>query len=483
MRFLIKYLLIMALGFTLGVSFLFVRHMTGRPGLETWHLAALQAEPSGEEIDRMSGLQDYLDRESMVFEQLEKTVHRSAEKLPISSLSRFQRGSWSDPTGFDTNWNRTFELPAQSPRANILMLHGMSDSPYSLKPLAESLHQSGCRVILLRLPGHGTAPAGLTQVKWPDLTAAVRLAARELTSPADPGTPLYLVGYSNGAALALEYTASSLLGEALRKPDGLVLISPAISISPVANLAKWHLRLARLPGLRKLAWLSIEPEFDPYKYNSFAVNGAMQVNLLTKRVHRQIDDLADGGALADFPPVLAMQSLADATTPAKGLIDRLMKRLAPNGHKLVLFDINRLAADMAILRNTHRQTVEELMSRQLPFTVALVTNKTATGNAVEIREKPAGGTTVTLTPTDLTWPPGVYSLSHVALPFPVTDPIYGLQPHTGFSLGRLEPRGETGLLTIPVSNLLRLRSNPFYDILERQVASSILGEQAVQGER
>jgi hypothetical protein len=72
----------------------------------------------------------------------------------------------------------------------------------------------------------------------------------------------------------------------------------------------------------------------------------------------------------------------------------------------------------------------------------------------------------------LIYPGEVYSLSHVAVPFPVTDALYGMNPGTeewfGVNLGQLTARGEVGVLIIPLDSLIRVASNPFFPyILER----------------
>ena len=60
-------------------------------------------------------------------------------------------------------------------------------------------------------------------------------------------------------------------------------------------------------------------------------------------------------------------------------------------------------------------------------------------------------------------------LSHIALPFPPDDPLYGVQPPEDQKmvfLGQIPIQGERGLLLFPADWLLRLRHNPFYDYLE-----------------
>ena len=70
------------------------------------------------------------------------------------------------------------------------------------------------------------------------------------------------------------------------------------------------------------------------------------------------------------------------------------------------------------------------------------------------------------------WPAELYSLSHVALPFSVTDPLYGAEPEgKGLHIGLVSPRGEVGILSVPARNLLRLRYNPFYPYLQQRVLS------------
>ena len=43
-----------------------------------------------------------------------------------------------------------------------LLIHGLTDSPYSMRALAGSLHARGFEVTVLRLPGHGTLPSMMT---------------------------------------------------------------------------------------------------------------------------------------------------------------------------------------------------------------------------------------------------------------------------------------------------------------------------------
>jgi hypothetical protein len=54
----------------------------------------------------------------------------------------------------------------------------------------------------------------------------------------------------------------------------------------------------------------------------------------------------------------------------------------------------------------------------------------------------------------------------VALPFPMSDSLYGLKPDEredfGIHLGAIAPRGERGVLIVNLDTLLRVSSNPFF---------------------
>jgi len=275
----------------------------------------------------------------------------------------------------------------------------------------------------------------------------------------------------------VEHAVAAVEDPALTPVAGLVLISPAIGVTPLAALAVWQARLGSLLGLPKLAWNTILPELDPFKYSSFAVNAGDQVRQLTAAVSAGLDRLEAQGRLGELPPVLAFQSLADATVSSRAVVDRLFLRLQGAGHELVDFDLNRRAAAEALLRSDPKPSVAaDLGERVLPFTLAFVTNESETSPDVVLRTKPAGSATSRERALGLSWPPGVFSLTHVALPFPSDDPLYGAPgaPESpGIALGRAELRGERGLLALSPSELVRLRWNPFYDFLEARVVEAL----------
>lgn len=456
-----------ALGALLTLVAGFVFYLNGRPELEVWHTADLDEEFT---VDSpVDSFADYLALEDRLFIQLEEQVYRRTGPAAEHEINRYRRGGLADPGRWSPNWNRSYLLEADRPRAMVLLLHGLSDSPYSLRSMAQRLHGAGATALGLRLPGHGTAPSGLVRVRWQDMAAAVSLAVRNLAEK-EPDLPLYIVGYSNGAALAVHHVLSGLDDPTVPRVAGLALLSPEIGVTGVAALAVWQARLGQLLGMEKLAWNEILPEYEPFKYGSFAVNAGDLSHRLTGEIQGQITRLKNAGQLEAMPPILAFSSVIDATVQAPALVSQLFNRLPAGGHELVLLDINRQAEVEQLLTWSPDEMLAAL--QQAPrdtFELRLVTNENDRSSSVVVRHWQHGRGEVSQEPLDLEWPRGVYSLSHVALPFPPDDPLYGgypTEPGPGIQLGNISIRGERGALAFTEASLVRLRWNPFYTYLE-----------------
>lgn len=444
--------------------------MNGQPDLSVWHLANLDEEFSLE--SDIENFDQYLALEERLFRQLDEVVYENVPQGVGHIVNRYSRGSRSDPEIWPRNWNRSFILPSDDPRAGVLLLHGLSDSPYSLRNIGERLSDQGAMVVGLRVPGHGTAPSGLVETTWQDMAAAVRLAARHVRDNIGD-RPVYIVGYSNGGALAMEYALAALDDESMLQATGIILISPEIGVSGAAALAVWQGRIGHLLGLEKLAWNVVLPEYDPFKYGSFAVNAGDLAHRITLHIQEQLTSLQGSSKLNNLPPILAFQSGVDATVTASALVANLFDRLPSAKHELVLFDINRRADISMLLKQDPGEVFGPLLAREnRSFDLTLVTNEYQESNRVVAITDSGSGTDDPETIYIGDWPVGVYSLSHVALPFSPTDPVYGgpqAAPSPGIALGNLSPRGERGVLYISGTEVLRLRWNPFYHYVEQRL--------------
>jgi alpha-beta hydrolase superfamily lysophospholipase len=463
---------------------LFVGGMTMRiwmtrnaPELEIWH-TFVPDEIDASEIDR-ADWRSYVAAEARLFDAVSAEVASHLEPEDRGPFNRYYAGSEVHPSRFPVDWNRSFTLePAAAPRGVVVLLHGLTDSPYSLRHVAELYRQQGFVALAIRLPAHGTVPGALSRVHWQTWSAATRLAMREAHTRAEGSLPIHLVGYSNGGALAVKYALDALGDASLPRPSRIVLFSPMIGVAEGARFAGMAGWPAMLPSFAKSAWLDNLPEFNPFKYGSFPVNAARQSYLLTDALRRQLLAESKAGRLAALPPMLTFQSIVDATVRASAVVDVLYTQLPANGSELVLFDINRnLRFDRFIRPGASAALGELLPAQRHDYAISVVTNESSDSPRMEVRLTPAGSSETKASPLTLAYPPNVFSLSHIALPFPIDDALYGLEPRTdenyGISLGTLGLRGERGVLIAAADNASRISSNPFFSFVLERISQQI----------
>ncbi|EEQ10343.1 hypothetical protein ymoll0001_440 [Yersinia mollaretii ATCC 43969] len=430
------------------------------------------------EIDKASWA-DYIKAENNIFDEVRINVTEKLEPRTEVPLNRYYSGSSIYPPHFKNDWNRSYILqPDGKPKGAVVLLHGLTDTPYSLRHIAENYRQRGYVAIGIRLPAHGSVPAALTDVEWQDWLAATRLAVREAKALSGPDLPLHVVGFSNGGALAMKYTLDSMDDPALAKPARVILISPMIGVTSFARFAGVAGWPAIFPAFAKAAWLGIVPEFNPFKYNSFPVNAARQSYLLTSVLQQQIARDARNNKMDELPPILTFQSLMDSTVSTRAVVTALYNHLPKNGSEVVLFDLNRAASFGPLLRTSSYTA----LARLLPppprnYSATVITNVSPQSNETVAITTLAGQTNETSVPTGLEYPPDIFSLSHVALPFPMSDSLYGRYPDPrdqyGISLGTFAARGERAVLVVGLDSLMRISSNPFYPYMLQRIDDKI----------
>ncbi|HSC66425.1 MAG TPA: alpha/beta fold hydrolase [Cellvibrio sp.] len=435
-----------------------------------WHRIELKEEFTAEDVTDQYSWQDYLAQEERVFKEL-------AEKLAAEDTTngyRYAPNSQFNPLLQTPNWNRTFVLTPKEIRAGIVMLHGLSDSPYSVRALALALEQQGFLVIGLRVPGHGTIPSALLEAKWQDWVAATRLAALEVKRQLGDNPNFYMLGYSNGGALTLNYALDALEDKSLPLPKKMVLLSPMIGISKFAGLSKGMELVGQLPLMSSNLWLNKTPEYNPFKYNSFSVNAGWQAHRFSRQLQAKIAATAKKGQLQNLPAVLTFQSLVDATVKTDAIEYYFYRHLPQNNSELVIFDINRSNNFLPITNSDAANYMHDTLTGQShPYHLVKIANSNPSTMSVSEWRQPAGAMTQEERPLNLAFPPGVFSLSHVALPFPADDPVNGLDPKLdefyGIRLGNVQLRGETGTVIISANAGMRLYSNPFYPYMEKRI--------------
>jgi esterase/lipase len=145
--------------------------------------------------------------------------------------------------------NSPFELMPQLPlsqRHGILLVHGLSDSPYSFVDVAPLLAKMGFHVRTLLLEGHGSRPADLINADHRHWQQLLREQVAIFKQHVDK---LYLGGFSTGANLVTHY--------ALDDPQiqGLVLFSPGFKAktkyAKYAPVYSWFKDWLYTPSLKR----------------------------------------------------------------------------------------------------------------------------------------------------------------------------------------------------------------------------------------
>ena len=448
------------------------------PELSNWHQPLTNSEFTSKARRSFNTFEGFQKLEDEIFEELDREVYQSHHDQEVLPLSRYSKGSSADPNNFGQNWNRSYELIPDHIRGGVLMIHGLTDSPYSMRHLANLYHSKGYYVLVLRMPGHGTVPGELIRATWQDWMAVTNMGVKHVHSKLNDNQPLHIVGYSNGGALTVKYTLDAIENQALLMPDNIVLLSPMIGVSFFSRFSDWHNVLSWIPFFEKFKWLSVLPEFDPFKYNSFPKAAGKQSFLLTQEINSQLARIENSDLIDQLPPILTFQSLVDATVHTSAIVERLYNRMVVDNSELVLFDVNRLSRVDEFLNASHNHLYKSINEAEdISYTLTVITNESNQTTQVVARIKTPQSITHQKQSLDLAWPIKTYSLSHVAIPFPIDDEVYGAwrqEPTVNtINLGGLSPRGERGILTVPIHMLMRLRFNPFYDYMEQRIEQTI----------
>jgi len=452
-------------------------YSTTLPELRPWHTERLRNEFEASQAGGTYDFEAYRAQEATLFEEARALARTAYDPVRDAPMSRYRPDRGPYAARVDGDWNRSFVLDGDPKRGVALVVHGLSDSPYSMRAIARALNREGLVVYGLRLPGHGTIPSGLDDADWQDWLAAVSLVVRQIRRD-HPAAPFWYVGYSTGATLGLKHAAQSVAaGRTDLLPTRLFMLSPALGVSPFAPLANVQRLVSRWGVAPKARWGNVGLEIDPHKYESFAKNAGAQIASLIRSLHADLERMDRDGSIGRLPPVTGFQSIVDATVVTRDLATRFYGLLRGGTSELVLFDVNRRAGVAPLLAVSPGATVGAFeRAPRRDYRLTLLGNPDGAATLTERSWAPGSDTPVDR-PLALAWPDDVYSLSHVALPFPPDDPIYGLERGAGAdglpSLGALAFRGERGALAIGAADQLRLRANPFFDEMMRRMLAEI----------
>ncbi|HEX9030605.1 MAG TPA: alpha/beta fold hydrolase [Streptosporangiaceae bacterium] len=191
-------------------------------------------------------------------------------------------------------------LPGAEPYAHqggptgVLLCHGFTGCPQSLRPWAEYLAEQGLTVSLPRLPGHGTTWQEMARTRWEDWYAEVDRAFGELQATTDE---IFLMGLSMGGCLALRL--AELHG---RSVSGLVIVNPSITADTKLFLLAPALKLV-VPSLKAIGSDIKKEGITELAYERTPTKAAATLPALWKITQQNLGQVS--------APVLAYKSAVD----------------------------------------------------------------------------------------------------------------------------------------------------------------------------
>ena len=156
----------------------------------------------------------------------------------------------------------------------VLLVHGLYNSPFSLRDLGHVFYQQGFLVYSILLPGHGTVPGDLLHIHRQSWQKAIDFAVNALKDSIDE---LYLCGMSAGGLLCLDYH--------LRNPH--IKIKSIITLAPALKIKNSIAPLSPLIA-KILPWLEKNNQDNYSKYRSFAMRPVPEVYHLGRTVLKKM---------------------------------------------------------------------------------------------------------------------------------------------------------------------------------------------------
>jgi carboxylesterase len=211
----------------------------------------------------------------------------------------------------------------------VVLCHGFTGSPQSLRPWGEHLRDAGFTVHAPRLPGHGTRWQDMNATRWEDWYGELERAFDAMLGRV-AGGPVFVMGLSMGGTLATRLAqerGADLAGLVLVNPSYATLRKDAFLLPAISRLVPSFPGIGndvKKPGARELA------------YDRIPLKAAHSLNRLWKvvradfgkvtvpiRLYRSAEDhvvepisahlLLDGVATSDIEEVVLANSYHVAT--------------------------------------------------------------------------------------------------------------------------------------------------------------------------
>ena len=180
----------------------------------------------------------------------------------------------------------------------ILLVHGFTGSPASMRPWAEYLNQRGYTVKVPLLPGHGTTPYDLNLVKWQEWPAKVESDLQELLRTC---RKVFICGLSMGGGTTL-----NIATRYSKDLAGIILVNPMIHVKFVPHQLAWA--ISRFQKMRDSVGDDIKrPGITEYGYDALPAVGVYELLKMLHYTRKRLHDVT--------APMLLFHSVDDHTLP------------------------------------------------------------------------------------------------------------------------------------------------------------------------
>ncbi|MGW5052482.1 alpha/beta hydrolase [Actinokineospora sp. NPDC004072] len=209
-----------------------------------------------------------------------------------------------------------------STEIGVVLSHGFTGSPFSLRPWADRLVAEGFSVRLPLLPGHGTRWQDMNRTTWPQWFGEIDAAFVELRERC---SAVFAFGLSMGGALCLRLAQ-------VRGADvaGLVLVNPSVmSLRRDIRLVPALSRL--VPSIRPISDDIAKPGVTEHAYPRTPLRALASLTKLWAAVRADLPAVAQ--------PLLLMHSAVDNV-------------VEPENSKVVLAEVSSTDVTEVVLANS-----------------------------------------------------------------------------------------------------------------------------------
>ncbi|MGQ0430838.1 MAG: alpha/beta hydrolase [Microthrixaceae bacterium] len=166
----------------------------------------------------------------------------------------------------------------------VLVLHGFTGSPVSMRPLAEALAEAGFAVEMPRLPGHGTAVEDLVETGWDDWLTEAERALVALQARCQDGRVI-VAGLSMGGAL------TTALAQGHPELAGIVLINAPVAAPPELAASLEEMLAGGMDIIDSIGGDIADPDADEASYDATPLRALVTMLMAAEDVRARLGEI------------------------------------------------------------------------------------------------------------------------------------------------------------------------------------------------